>query len=97
MSLEAAGEILTRLWLAGPLLYLGLSMAIDPDALLAASAQLSRALHRFQDRFHSYHRRMPVPGPELPSSSGMRRGVRLAGFVLASAAFLVLAGAGSVR
>jgi hypothetical protein len=86
-----AGTILTPLWLSGALLFIGLRMAIDPASfllMLADAAQGIRAFERHLRGHFGYE-----PSYDAGSSSpGERMAARCVGIVLATFAFVHLAG-----
>ena len=43
--MEAAGPIFIRLWVTGPLLYVGLLLIIDPIGVVKSLEILTNALH----------------------------------------------------
>jgi hypothetical protein len=95
MLWEHAGALLTRLCFSGPLLYIGLSMAIDPKGFVALVEVLSHTLRRFEQRLHGPDWKEPFREP-LPVNATPRAriAVRLTGVVFAIFALVVLVGAG---
>ena len=91
MALPHAGTLAERLLVSGPLLYIGLSMAMDPESLASAAAAVSGALRDFARalrQFPTGHR-----GPESPAAPlAARLSLRCAGLVLAGFAFFLLTG-----
>ncbi len=85
--------MLARLFISGPLLYIGLIALIDPNGLAALLYRFASVLESFDGRIHAYQRREPLPDPEpLPVSRIVRNSLRIAGFVVAALAFVHLSG-----
>ena len=89
--MEAAGQIFVRLWVTGPLLYVGLLMFFDPLGCVKSLEILTHALRTLEDRLRGVMWQVREPDPLQVSKSG-RIAVQLAGFTLTAAAFLTLAG-----
>ena len=89
--MEAAGAIFIRLWVTGPLLYVGLLLIIDPIGVVKSLEILTNALRTLEDRLRGVMWRVREPDPLQVSPSG-RIAVQLAGLTLTTAAFLTLAG-----
>jgi hypothetical protein len=89
--MEAAGEIFVRLWITGPLLFVGLLMMMDPVGCVRSLEILTHALRTLEDRLRGVMWQSREPDPLQVSASG-RIAVQLAGLTLAIAAFLTLAG-----
>lgn len=89
--MEAAGQICVRLWITGPLLYLGLLMIFDPLGCVRSLEILTHALRTLEDRLRGVMWQVREPHPLQVSKSG-RIAVQLAGFTLTTVAFLTLAG-----
>ena len=82
--------LLTRLCAGGPLLFLGLMMAIDPDGIAQSLGGLAGALRELEDRLQGELR--PEPQEAVTVSAGVRISVRLAGMAITLCTFLLLAG-----
>jgi hypothetical protein len=89
--MEAAGEIFVRLWITGPLLFVGLLMMMDPLGCVKSLEILTHALRTLEDRLRGVMWQVREPDPLQVSASG-RIAVQLAGLTLTIAAFLTLAG-----
>ena len=93
MVLDQAAAILGRLCVCGPLLYIGLLMAIDPASIVRLSEMVARALHNFEHGLRGFPWREHFQEFEQAKiSEAWRIGVRLIGLVLAACAILFLAG-----
>ena len=93
MTPEDAATFFVRLCLAGPLLYIGLVIAIDPASLVRWAEALAHALRTFEQRLKGVQWREPLPEPgSVHVSPTARNGMRLAGLVITAFAFLHLAG-----
>lgn len=86
MFQEDAGALLARLFLAGPMLYIGLVMATDPKGVAAFASLLSQALHNFQHRTNE--RSVFFEATEVE-----KRVMRLFGAVLCAISIVFLSGA----
>lgn len=90
------GEVATflvRLCLCGPLLYIGLVIAIDPASLERSAEALARVLRTFEQRLKGVQWQDPLAeSGSVHCSPTARNVVRLAGLVLTAFAFLHLAG-----
>ena len=89
--METAGPIIVRLWVTGPLLYVGLLMIFDPLGCVKSLEILTHALRTLEDRLRGVMWQVREPDPLQVSKSG-RIAVQLAGLTLTTAAFLTLAG-----
>jgi hypothetical protein len=92
MVLDQAARILVRLCSCGPLLFIGLLMAIDPASVARLSEMLVRGRHNFGHglRGFSWQERLCEP-EEAKVSKAERIALRLAGLVLTACAVLYLA------
>lgn len=93
MAPDHAATFLVRLCLAGPLLYIGLVMTIDPASLGRSAEALAHALRTFEQRLNGVQWQEPLreSGP-VHLSPTVRNAVRFAGLVLTAFAFLHLTG-----
>jgi hypothetical protein len=93
MAPDDAATFFVRLCVAGPLLYIGLVMAIDPASLVRSLDALVHVVRTFEQRRNGLQWQEPLPesGP-VYCSPAVLRAVRLAGLVLTACAFLHLAG-----
>jgi len=89
--MDAVGAIFVRLWITGPLLYVGLLMIFDPLGCVKSLEILTHALRTLEDRLRGVMWRVHEPDPLQISPSG-RIAVQFAGLTLTTAAFLTLAG-----
>ncbi|HXI43841.1 MAG TPA: hypothetical protein VNH83_27920 [Bryobacteraceae bacterium] len=89
--MEAAAEIFVKLWITGPLLFVGLLMITDPLGCVKSVEMLTHALRTLEDRLRGVMWQVRKPVPLQVSPSG-RIAVQLAGLTLTVAAFLTLAG-----
>ncbi len=80
-----------RLWLMGPLLYLGLLLAVDPDNLFSILRKADEKVRRFVYHLRGIGWDGPPPDPAA-ASRGERREARCLGIGLAAFAFMDLAG-----
>jgi len=87
------GWMLVRLCYAGPLLYIGLAMALDPAGFVRLLSNLARGIRSFQQQLQGL-RGQPLPGEGAPFavSRGGRMVFQLAGAALALVALLHLMG-----
>lgn len=86
----ALDDFLTRLCAAGPLLFLGLMVALDPGGMITSINSLARGLRALDYRRQGF--RWPA-GPELVSvPETVRTLMRGVGIALSVFAFLALAG-----
>jgi hypothetical protein len=91
--MDGARELLVRLCFSGPLLYIGLTMAMDPAGFVNSSAMLAGVLSTLAHRLRGLHGQEPLYGPGSVDVSGKTRfAVRFVGLALAACALLVLAG-----
>jgi hypothetical protein len=94
MAPDDIATILRRLYACGPLLYIGLLLAIDPSSVAKAGALVSTELQQFKHHlrgsFHWRHRWIYEPYP-IRNSPADERILRLAGIILTTFAFGVLA------
>ena len=89
--MDAAAELFIRLWITGPLLFLGLLMMIDPLGCVKSVEILTHALRTLEYRLRGamWHVREPNPVQVTPSG---RMALQVTGLTLTLAAFLTLAG-----
>jgi len=93
MTPDDAATLFVRLCLAGPLLYIGLVIAIDPASLERWAEAGAHELRTFEQRLKGGQWQEPLPEPgSVHCSPSARNAVRIAGLVLAAFAFLHLAG-----
>ena len=91
--MDGARTLFGRLCVFGPLLYIGLAMAMDPAGFVTCSAMLGRVSRTFHHRLHGLHWQEPLWEPDSVGVSGKTLlAVRLAGLALAACAFLIIAG-----
>ncbi len=83
--------MLDRLWLMGPLLYLGLLMAVDPDNLFSILRKVEDRIARFTHRLRGINSDAPPP-EQMAASRGQRREARFLGIGLTAFAFMDLVG-----
>jgi hypothetical protein len=83
-----AGTLFARLCFAGPLLYIGLSMVMDPQCFMTFTAAFAQALRTFERRFDA-----SAP-PLAPLDTSVRTPVllRVAGVAVCLFALLVITG-----
>ena len=93
MTPDDAVTFWVRLCLCGPLLYIGLVMAMDPASLAKWAEALAHALRAFEQRLKGIQWQEPLRefGPVHVSATA-QNAVRFAGLVLTAFAFLHLAG-----
>ena len=92
MPPDQAALILAKLCSFGPLLYIGLMLAIDPASILRLSRMTVHALHNFKHAWRGFPLQGWLREPELADLSKMGRiGVRLTGVILAACAVLSIA------
>jgi hypothetical protein len=97
MLWDQAGTFVTRLCLLGPLLYVGLSMAIDPKGFVTFLEMLSHTLRNFEHRFYGPDWRERFQQPDVVRVSPKARiAMRFIGIVLAVFSLVALVGTGSV-
>lgn len=89
--MEAVGPIIVRLWITGPLLFVGLLLITDPLGCVKSIEILAHALRILEYRLRGVMWQVREPDPLQVSRRG-RIGVQLAGLTLSTAAFLTLAG-----
>ena len=93
MTPDDAATFFVRLCLCGPLLYIGLVIAIDPASLAKWAEALAHALRTFEQRLKEVQWQEPLREfGSVHVSPSARNAVRFAGLVLAAFAFLHLAG-----
>jgi hypothetical protein len=81
--------ILPRLCLAGPLLYVGLLMIIDPGWFMRLSGLIAYGIRNFEQRCRGlYSQALFHPHTDSPR---LRSGIRLAGVVVSAAAVAYVA------
>ena len=89
MPLHHTPGLFERLWIFGPLLYLGLMMINDPGQVIRATVNLTFVLRTVEQRFHG----MPVRRPTIEGpSKDARRWMRLCGAILTIWSLLPLTG-----
>ena len=87
------GLMLVRLCLSGPLIYIGLSMALDPDGFVAGLSNLMRGIRNFEHQMREPRWQGPMrEADSIVASVGLRACFRVAGAALAAIAELHLAG-----
>ena len=89
--MDAASDLFIRLWITGPLLFLGLLMMIDPLGCVKSVEILTHALRTLEYRLRGAMWQVREPNPLQVSPRG-RIAVQSAGLTLSIAAFLTLAG-----
>jgi len=89
--MEAVGPIIVRLWITGPLLFVGLLLITDPLGCVKSIELLTHALRTLEYRLRGAMWQVREPDPLQVSPRG-RIGVQLAGLALSTTAFLTLAG-----
>jgi len=93
MAPDDAATFFARLCVSGPLLYIGLVMAMDPASLVRSAEALTHVLRTFEQRLKGVPWQEPLrESGSVHCSPTMRNGVRFAGLVLTAFAFLYLAG-----
>jgi hypothetical protein len=96
--LNQAAAILQKLCVCGPLLFIGLLMAIDPASVFRLSGAVARALHRFEHGLRGFPWQEHVREIEEDNvSEAWRIALGLIGFVLVACAILFLAAAPAPR
>ena len=94
MVLDQAAATLGKLCVCGPLLYVGLLLAIDPASVFRLSGAVARALHNFEHGLRGFPCQKHVREIEEANvSAAWRIALRLIGFVLVACAILFLAAA----
>ncbi|MGA2737848.1 MAG: hypothetical protein ABSG65_10410 [Bryobacteraceae bacterium] len=94
MILDQAAAILGRLCVCGPLLYIGLLMAIDPVSIVRLSERLARGLRNIEHGMREFPLMEQFREPaEATISEAWRIASRLIGLALAACAILFLAAA----
>ncbi len=87
------GLMLVRLCYSGPLLYLGLAMALDPSAFIAGLGNLHQGIRDFEHRLQGMRGEPPFGETAPPSvSRATRVAFRMGGAALAAIALIHLAG-----
>jgi hypothetical protein len=82
-----------RLCLSGPLLYIGLLMAVEPASLGRSAEALAHVLRTFEQRLKGVQCQEPLPeSGSVYCSPAVLKAVRLSGLILIAFAFLHLAG-----
>lgn len=85
--------MLVRLCLSGPVMYVGLAMALDPDGFVAMLGNMARELRNFEQRLREPGWQAPMREVDsLAVTSRARLAFRMAGTALAVVAVLHLAG-----
>jgi len=82
-------DLMARISLAGPVLYVGLSMALNPPGFVASLQKLARVLHERMSAFYPSDLQL---GPPQPASTRLCNALRFTGVWLILGAFLHLAG-----
>jgi len=86
-------SLVSRFCLSGPLLYIGLSMALDPGGFIRSLENLTHVLRTFEQHFQAFQRRGPQPEVQLWGVTvAMKTSFRYAGAGLSFLALLHLAG-----
>ncbi len=87
------GLMLVRLCYSGPLLYIGLSMALHPDGFVAGLSNLIRGIRNFEQQIREPGWQGPMRETDVITvSSSTRAAFQMAGAALAVTAVLHLAG-----
>ena len=91
MTQDAAAALFARFCLAGPILYVGLAMAIDPESFVRRAEAAAHALEAFRQRWlgASLHAEFD----RFEHSPRQHRYIRCAGALMAIGAFAAMAGA----
>jgi len=95
MLSDQAATLFARFCFCGPLLYIGLLMAIDPASFVRVAETLSRELRTFEHRIRGLQWGPFLEPQSIHVSPRARKGVRFAGLVLSLFAVLLLAGFGN--
>ena len=82
--------IVARLCLAGPLLYAGLLMIIDPGWFMRLSGLIAYGIRNFEQRCRGLYWQAAFPDPHTDCPR-LRSGIRLAGVVVSAAAVAYVA------
>jgi hypothetical protein len=93
MVLDQAANMLVKLCSCGPLLYVGVLLAIDPASVVRLSGMVARGLHQLGHGLRGFP--WPQGGRELEEpgvSAAWRLAVRFIGLALAACAVLYLTG-----
>jgi hypothetical protein len=86
-------KLILRFLIAGPLLYIGLCMAVDPSGFARTLACFVRELNEFEARLLGYRDRQVWAEPVLDGlSRSARWGFRLGGWAVCAAALVHLIG-----
>ena len=95
MLSDQAASMLAKLCSHGPVLYIGLLMAIDPASVGRLSDMVIRVMHQFQHQVRGFpwQQRFYEPGA-VNLSKAWRIAIRFTGLTLAAYAFLSIAAAG---
>jgi hypothetical protein len=90
---EDVGPLLVRFFLSGPVLYIGLVMALDPAGFLRSLGMASVAIRNFENRLHGREQQEWWREMEpVPEGGAAHPGLRTVGWFLVATAFLHLAG-----
>jgi len=94
MGYKDVAALVARISLAGPVLYVGLSMALGPSGFVATLQKLARFLHEVITEFQIRYFRLRPPRlrPPQPASLGVCKSLRFTGIWLTLGAFLHIAG-----
>jgi hypothetical protein len=85
--------MLVRLCLSGPLIYIGLSMALNPEGFVAVLGNVMRSIRNFEQALREPRWQAPMRGPDTLTISGRTRAAfRAAGTAVALIALLHLVG-----
>jgi len=87
------GLMLVRLCYSGPLLYIGLAMALDPAGFVANLGNLMQGIRRFEQHLQGWRGQPQMGDVRFPSASrAVRTAFRMAGVALAVISLLHLTG-----
>ena len=87
------GWMLVRLCYSGPLLYIGLAMALDPAGFLANLGNLMQGIRRFEQHLQGWRGQPQMDDARFPPASrAVRTAFRMGGVALALVALLHLTG-----
>ena len=96
MDFHLVQALLQRLYFAGPLLYVGLVMAVDPVGFVGIFRALTEAVRDLDLNLRSgrldLRRQQWLATARNPVAGDVANAIRLTGAVLSAAAFLILAG-----
>jgi hypothetical protein len=91
MGFKDVAALATRISLAGPVLYVGLSMALGPSGFVAWLQKLAHFLHERSVKAFQL-RRFRLRPHFIPATEGTCRALRFTGVWLIIGAFLHIAG-----